>query len=41
MPAMVRLGLQRELEPDVAALSEMLGRDLANLWWGASTASSG
>ncbi|CAN5564106.1 hypothetical protein BH20CHL6_BH20CHL6_04860 [soil metagenome] len=30
----LRLRLQRELAPDVASLSDRLGRDMALLWWG-------
>ena len=33
MSPKLRSDLQRDLEPDVARLSEMLGRDLATLWW--------
>jgi hypothetical protein len=32
----LRADLQRELAPDVAKLSEMLGRDLVSLWWPSS-----
>jgi len=33
MSPKLRAELRRDLEPDVARLSEMLGRDLATLWW--------
>lgn len=34
MPAELRLRLEEEFAPDVARLSEMLGRDLSQLWFG-------
>lgn len=33
VPATVRRQLEQECAPDVARLSELLGRDLARLWW--------
>jgi hypothetical protein len=35
MDAALRLQLQDEFAPDVARVSELLGRDLAQTWWGA------
>jgi hypothetical protein len=34
LPANLRQRLEAEFEPDVARLSEMLGRDLGKLWFG-------
>ena len=41
MSAQLQTRLEAEFTPDVARLSEMLGRDLAALWWGRPATSSG
>jgi hypothetical protein len=37
MPPNLMLQLQEEFAPEVEALSGLLGRDLAQLWWATSS----